>query len=295
VTQVLTNATGQSVSGVVYRDSSGLSNVQPASVVILASHCIQTPRLLLNSANSHFPYGLANGSGTVGRYLMAHTAVGTYALFNEETEPYMGVVGGSVSSQDTYDQKQNSEYFGSYTFQGAVAVKPNDLIGIAATRPDLFGAALDAFMQKAAHHIAIILTLGESRPLPQNQVSLSSQTDDFGVPLAQVTHAFDSDALTITATSTKVATNVFNSVGATQVWVGQVSGEHILGGTIMGSDPTSSVTNSYGQTHDLSNLFIAGSGLFPTVGAVNPTFTIHALAVRAASYLLSKWGSIAPH
>jgi choline dehydrogenase-like flavoprotein len=51
------------------------------------------------------------------------------------------------------------------------------------------------------------------------------------------------------------------------------------------------VTNSYGQAHDLPNLFIGGAGLFPTSGGVNPTFTLHALAARSAEYLLKNWNS----
>jgi choline dehydrogenase-like flavoprotein len=53
----------------------------------------------------------------------------------------------------------------------------------------------------------------------------------------------------------------------------------------MGMDARNSVTNSFGQTHDVDNLFIAGPGLFPTSGGVNPTFTVHALASRTADYL----------
>ena len=60
----------------------------------------------------------------------------------------------------------------------------------------------------------------------------------------------------------------------------------------MGQDPKTSVTNSCGQTHDLANLFVAGSSLFPTSGAVNPTFTIHALTLRATEYIANNWSSV---
>jgi choline dehydrogenase-like flavoprotein len=53
----------------------------------------------------------------------------------------------------------------------------------------------------------------------------------------------------------------------------------------MGADPRRSVTNSYGQTHDVPNLFVAGASLFPTIAAVNPTATICALALRTADYI----------
>lgn len=53
----------------------------------------------------------------------------------------------------------------------------------------------------------------------------------------------------------------------------------------MGADPQHSVTNSYGQTHEIENLFVAGASLFPTIAAVNPTATLCALALRTADYI----------
>lgn len=293
VTKILTDSAGGKASGVVYRDGRGEFHFQPASAVILASFAIQTPRLLLNSATNRSPAGLANSSDTVGRYITTHASIYVYGLFNEDTEPYKGVTGGSLASQDGYSPKQKSNAFGSYTLLGGGAsLKPNDLIGIAGTRPELFGAALDDFMQNASHHIGVMTTLTETRPLPQNRVTLSHKTDQFGLPLPTVTHEYDSDSLTNNATAAKVAGDVFSAAGATQIWNGQMVGQHIMGGTIMGSDPTKSVTNGYGQTHDVPNLFIAGTGLFPTIGAANPTYTVHALALRTAEHLLSQWSSI---
>lgn len=62
----------------------------------------------------------------------------------------------------------------------------------------------------------------------------------------------------------------------------------------MGEDPQASVTNSYGQCHDLPNLVVAGSSLFPTSAGVNPTYTIQALTARAGEHLLQNWGSLTP-
>jgi choline dehydrogenase-like flavoprotein len=221
VTKVL--ADSQLVTGVVYRDRDGSEHFQPADVVILAAFAIGTPRLLLNSATSRFPAGLANSSTTVGQYTTSHITTPTYALFDEYTEPFKGVTGGSFSSQDGYDEKKKNGYFGSYTLAGASALKPNDLIGIANTRSDLFGAALQTFMMQAAQHINNILPVGETKSLPQNRVTLSSQTDMFGVPLAQVTHQFDNNDLQLSAAAATQAVRIFNAAGATQVWQGSTS------------------------------------------------------------------------
>ena len=79
---------------------------------------------------------------------------------------------------------------------------------------------------------------------------------------------------------------IFEAGGAGEVWTGPQGAMHIMGGTIMGDDPAYSVTNSFGQVHDIPNLVVAGPGLFPTSAGVNPTFTIQALAARSADRLL---------
>jgi choline dehydrogenase-like flavoprotein len=55
----------------------------------------------------------------------------------------------------------------------------------------------------------------------------------------------------------------------------------------MGSDPRTSVANSFGQTHDIPNLFVCDGSLLPTQGSANPGLTIQALAARTADYLIS--------
>jgi choline dehydrogenase-like flavoprotein len=67
---------------------------------------------------------------------------------------------------------------------------------------------------------------------------------------------------------------------------------HLMGGTIMGSDAGNSVVNSYGQSHELPNLYLAGPGIFPTGGASNPTYTIFALSLRGAEQLAAKWRAV---
>ena len=61
----------------------------------------------------------------------------------------------------------------------------------------------------------------------------------------------------------------------------------------MGTDAANSVTNSYGQTHELPNLYVAGPSIFPTEGASNPTYTIFAVSLRGAEQLAAKWATVA--
>ena len=64
---------------------------------------------------------------------------------------------------------------------------------------------------------------------------------------------------------------------------------HLMGGTIMGTSAANSVVDSYGRSHELANLYVAGPGIFASAGASNPTYTIFALSLRGAERLAAKW------
>jgi choline dehydrogenase-like flavoprotein len=112
-----------------------------------------------------------------------------------------------------------------------------------------------------------------------------------GVPLATVAHTTSKESVALWDTAVAEGLKVFKAAGASEAWHTPRAPMHIMGGTVMGKSPGDSVTNSYGQAHDLPNLFIAGAGLFPTSGGVNPTFTLHALAARSTEYLVKNWNS----
>ncbi len=134
--------------------------------------------------------------------------------------------------------------------------------------------------------------LGDDLPDAANRVTLSERKDRHGLPLARVTHGFADDALKAYEAGSAQGVKLLEAAGAKEVWMGNQASQHIMGGTIMGDDPAASVTNSYGQTHYLPNLFVLGTGLFPTPGAVNPTFTIHALTLRTAEQMLATWSDL---
>ena len=89
---------------------------------------------------------------------------------------------------------------------------------------------------------------------------------------------------------------VAKATTAKEVWPGKgpvVPTSHLHGGAIMGTDASNSVTNSYGQTHEIGNLWMAGPCIFPSEGASNPTYTIFAVSLRGAEQLAKTWGSVA--
>jgi len=296
VTRILTNASGEYVTGVEYATETGEKKQLMADLVVMAAFSIQNPRLLLASSSDEHPHGLANSSRKVGQYIMTHPAALVYGIFEEQTQCHMGAFGGQLVNQDSYAKNTHaaSGAFGSYQWMIANAVKPNDLIGISNTRPDLFGNDLHDFMKNSAQHFASMTGVIEDLPVAENQVTLSDQADAHGTPLAKVTHSTHAKSKALWVAALAEGRTVFEAAGATEVWTGPQVAMHIIGGTIMGDDPQTSVTNSFGQCHDISNLVIAGAGLFPTSGGVNPTFTIHALTSRAGDHLLANWNSSIP-
>ncbi len=115
------------------------------------------------------------------------------------------------------------------------------------------------------------------------------------MPMARFIHGYDQDAIGVWNGNFDEGLKIAKAAGATEMWSarGSMPTIHLMGGTIMGTGAGNSVVNSYGQTHDVPNLYIAGPGIFPTEGASNPTYTIFALSQRGAEHLATTWRTIA--
>jgi choline dehydrogenase-like flavoprotein len=148
-------------------------------------------------------------------------------------------------------------------------------------------------MKRAARGFAGMQSVCEDLPVAENRVTLTADKDRNGVPIPDVTHDMHAESLALWQASLAEGKAVFEAAGAREVWTGPPGAMHIMGGTLMGQDRATSVTNAFGLLHDIGNLAVAGPGLFPTSGGVNPTFTVHALAARAADHYLSNWKRIA--
>jgi choline dehydrogenase-like flavoprotein len=288
VTRVLTTPKGDRATGVEYFDEQNRPQIVDARLVILAAYVFETPRILFNSREG----GLANSSGTLGRYMMAHTTANIYGLFKEETDNYLGMTGGHLLSQESYAKDPRKGYVASSQWLIGNALKPNDLLGIGNTRPELFGDPLHAFLRTAAHHLATMTFVGEDMPDADNRLVLTEKKDRHGFRLARAVHQFGPDAVQCWEAGVAQGKAIAEAAGAYEVWTSGRAQMHTMGGAIMGASAEDSVTNGYGQTHDLPNLFVAGSSLFPTAGAVNPTFTVTALALRSADHILRSWSSL---
>ena len=287
-TRVLHDASGARATGIEYADRAGTRHKVMAKQVFIAAFTVQSAKLLLQSVSDKHPNGMSNSNDMLGRYLTTHPSMSIYGLFPDDTAPYMGATGGQLINQDAYENKDKADgAFGSYQWLIANALKPNDLLGIATTRPDIIGPALDGFMRRAAHHMANMVCVGEDIGSPDNRVTLGSEKDEYDLPVAQTYHDVTPATRAMHEAAKAEGLAVFEAAGADEAWAGNPFGMHIMGGTVMGEDPANSVTDSYGRCHEMENVYVAGPGLFPSTGAVNPTFTIHALTLRTVDRLYS--------
>src|SRR4051812_38002765 len=295
VARVLTNKEGTRVTGVEYFDQNKRKQVQPASVVVLAAWSAQNPRILLNSATDRHQKGLANRNGLVGRYMMSHFASGTWAIFDEDMQNHMGTTGAQFMSYDRYGKTAHQEKaqgaFGSTFIVAGTALKTSDLAGFANARLDLFGAELHAFMKRAARGLTRLNAFGEAVPNAENRIELAQGKDELGVPMGRLIHGYDEAAVALWNANFEEGLRIAKAAGAQEAWSarGAMPTIHLKGGTIMGTGAANSVVDSYGRSHEVPNLWIAGPGIFATAGASNPTYTIFALSLRGAERLAAKW------
>ncbi len=206
------------------------------------------------------PTNTRRGSRTrtrlVGKFMMTHHIAGTWALFDEDITPHMGTIAAQYMSYDRYAKTSYPNAFGSTFIVAGAAMKTSDF---ASARGDLFGPELAAFMRRAAKGITRITMFGEGLPHIENRVELATdQKDEFGMPLARLIHSFDDDAIALWSANFEQGIKVAKASGTKEVWPGKgpvVPTTHLHGGAIMGTSAANSVVNSYGQTHEVPNLW----------------------------------------
>jgi len=266
---------GGRVTGVHYFDRDGESHFQPAKAVIVAAYAIETPRLLLNS-------GLANSSGTLGRYLMAQAGNVIMGRFDQLVRMYKAPPAHALT-EEFYETNPKNDFVRGFAIQ-TVGPLPVAFAKQMLSAKKAWGWGLRREMMDY-NHWAAFGALGEILPWADNRVTLSDETDQFGLRVAHVSfNLHDNDKKLIKAATQKTM-EVMHAAGATEV-VQEARYAHLVGAARMGDDPANSVVDKFGRTHDIANLFVCDGSILPTQGSANPGLTIQALAARTADYLI---------
>ena len=270
------------VTGVVYADAQGKHQRQRARIVCVAGNSIESPRLLLNSASSLFPDGMANSSGQVGRNYLNHATAAAVAIHKGPVYMNRGFdIGAVVADEVALNTKRG--FTGGYYLEGLALGFPYTA---AFLRPGGWGREVSSALE-SYDRMTAIWVCGEDLAREQNSITLHpSEKDQYGLPIPIVTKTYHDNDNAITAHGLKQFRALSEAVGATRVIdMPSYPASHNMGTNRMSAKASDGVVNRWGQSHDIKNLFVSDGSQFTSSSAGNPTLTIVALAIRQAEYI----------
>ncbi|MBN8872191.1 MAG: GMC family oxidoreductase [Rhodospirillales bacterium] len=270
------DADGRATGVHYHRD--GAWRFQRARNVVVAGYAIETPRLLLNSATDRYRDGLANRSGLVGRYLTVQANQAAWGLLPREVRWYKGPPSLALTEHWNYDDQK--DFFGGYCYMSQGPL-PQLWANTLASARGLWGAPLMAAMENYNHQVGFKI-VGEMLPQLRNRVTLADTRDQYGLPIARVEYSWCDNDRALIQHALGTMTEALQVIDASDIWQQTDDTCHMNGTARMGSDPETSVVDADCRSWDHPNLWVCDGSVFPTVGGVNPSLTIQAIACRTA-------------
>ncbi len=272
---------GGRATGVTYvREGDNAQRHQRARMVAICGYSIETPRLLLHSTSKRFPNGLGNNDDQVGRYVMVQGASQTAGRFPEELRMYKAPP-PEVSSEQFYETDASRGFARGFSIQ---TVSPQPIGWAEHVLADgHWGRAMREYMRDY-NHWTTVGVLNELLPDADNRVTLASDTDPYGMPVARFDYSLTDNDKANVAYSTDVIKGILHAAGAQDILTIHRYA-HLVGGARMGASPEHSVVNSDHRVWAVPNLYVADGSVCPTQGSANPALTIMALASRLATRL----------
>lgn len=258
-----------------YRDNAW--HFQRARNVVVAGYAIETPRLLLNSKTGRFPDGLANSSGLVGKNLMVQSNQAVWGTMSREVRSYKGPPSLALTEHWNYED-EGKDFFGGYCYMSQGPL-PQLWANTLLSARGLWGSRLISEMENYNHVVGLKI-VGEMLPQERNCVSLAEETDQYGLAIPRVTYSWCDNDRRLIDHSLSFMTQALKAIDAKDIWRQQDDTCHLNGTARMGFDPKTSVVNADCRSWDIPNLWICDGSVFPTVGGVNPSLTIQAIACR---------------
>jgi choline dehydrogenase-like flavoprotein len=269
------------VTEVIARDRVTGENVSfRGRQVLLAAGALATPHLLLASGLERLnPAGRA-----VGAYLMRHACAMVFGFCNDRPDPDR-VFHKQVAIADYY-RGDRAAGAGAPQRLGSIqqiSTPPHVLIESRAPFP-FRGVPLHGFVE----HLAGALVIAEDEPRAENRVVVDwSEMDPIGLPRLEITRAYTPADEARRRGLVRRAKRILRGVGAWSFYTHEIETfSHALGTVRMGPDPAASPLDEWCRFRGIENLRVVDGSAMPTSGAVNPSLTIAALALRSADHLV---------
>lgn len=274
--RLITDTGGKCVTGVVV-EKEGSEITLSAPIVVVSCGAINSAALLLRSKHKEHPNGLANSSGLVGRNYMCHNNSVIIAVSTRQNpvkfQKTVGINDFYHSAPDSPLPLGHMQLLGKVKKGMLEAEAPRFAPGIA--------------LEYLADHCVGWWITSEDLPDPENRVLV----DDAGKITLQYTcnnmeaHTRLREKLEEVLKSTGPHTHVFPNTVYLSQQIPIAGVAHQAGTLRFGSDPKTSVLDLNCKAHDLDNLYVVDSSFFPSIGAVNPSLTVIANALRVADIL----------
>jgi choline dehydrogenase-like flavoprotein len=289
VERLVTDASGRSVTGVSVTLPDGSPGTFTADIIVLSAGAILSAAMLLKSATDEHPRGLANSSDMVGRNYMRHNNL---ALIAFSREPNPTVFQKTLALNDFYGASEHWEYpMGNIQMLGK-----SDDWQLRGAAPHGLGSAPSAPFGQVAKHSLDFWLSSEDIPLQDSRVTLRP---DGAIRLA-LQPGNNTEALTRLR---KTFEGRLKELGMTEMAFVRslylhkafdaAATAHQAGTARFGTDPATSVLDENCRAHDLDNLYVVDGSFMPSIGAVNPTLTIIANALRVGDHIAERTGTTA--
>ena len=260
-----------------------------ARLFVLASGQCWSPHLLLLSTSSRFPNGIANRSGLVGRYMNGHKFISAQAMIDAETFPGQNMT-HSLISREFFRCAPTQPFVRHDTRVWESSAGKEPRLRSTDGRLLLGDEVLSDWRGRALKGSSVRLrAYYDSHPSADSRLTLDPASKNrYGDPMPKLVHQLDAAATAREGATLAHCTGVFERLAKASN--GSLTGapsvsnywDHPAGGCRMGSNPATSVCDSFGRTHDHQNLFVIGAPTLPTGGCTNGTLTFVALSMRSA-------------
>jgi choline dehydrogenase-like flavoprotein len=287
VQRLLTDAGGRAVTGVAVTLPDGSPGTFTADIVVLSAGAILSAALLLASASDTHPQGLANSSDQVGRNYMRHNNL---ALIAFSREPNPTVFAKTLALNDFYGPSEEWPYpMGHIQMLGK-----SDDWQIKGAAPHGLGWAPSAPYGEVARHSIDFWLSTEDLPLaasrvtlrPDGAIRLALQPDNNTESLTRLRRTFQALLTKLGMVETTFVRSLYLHKA-----FDEAATAHQAGTVRFGTDPAASVLDVHCRAHDLDNLYVVDGSFMPSIGAVNPTLTIIANALRVGDHIAERLGT----
>ncbi len=271
--RLLTDATGQQVSGVVI-EKAGSEVTVTADRYVVACGAVNSAALLLRSANGQHPNGLAIGSGQVGRNYMVHNNTALMAVKPWARNPT--VFQKTLAINDFYLADSGRANGFHYPMGNIQMLGKLQAAMLATAKPQVPQAILALLAERSVDW----WVMSEDLPDPENRITLRS---DGGIQVQRQANNMVAHHKLVEA-----AEQMMQQAGYPLVFIqpmGIETNSHQCGTLRFGHDPANSVLDPYCRTHDIENLYVMDASFFPSSSAMNPALTIAAQALRVAEQM----------